>query len=250
MAFFVLFRWAVVIDVKLLKKIIINGGAMSRKIIIISAGRLGDVSFFRERLAAMKDYLLICCDGGVRHLDELDTRPDVIVGDMDSADAVRLAKYMSGGARVLRYPPDKDATDTQLALEHAYGIAPETIEIWGALGGRIDHTLANLFLLGFPGNKGIKISLVDEYCEVFIAEKKVSWEKAVGHTVSLFAWGARAEDVTLQGFRYPLSKETLEVNDPRGVSNVIVDSPATLQIGFGALLVIRYWQKDYFPEAV
>jgi len=223
---------------------------MTEKIIIISNGRLGDPAFFQQRHAAMGGLLTICCDGAIRYLEKLNIRPDVIMGDMDSADAAGLDSYAACGVKIMKYPRDKDATDTQLALDYALGLKPASIEIWGALGGRIDHALANLFLLSRGENTGIKISLVDEYCETFVVEREASFDEAVGQTLSLFAWGAQAEGVTLHGFQYSLDNEALEMNNPRGISNVIVGSPATIQIRSGSLLVVRYWRKDFFPEAV
>lgn len=223
---------------------------MSSKIIIVSGGRLGNPAFFQKRIAAMDSFLTICCDGGISHLDKLKIHPDVIIGDMDSADELQLANYEKSGVEILKYPAHKDATDTQLALEYALNLKPKAIEIWSALGGRIDHALANLFLLNLGIKEGIKTSLIDEYCETFIVEKETSFKGAVGQTVSLFALSSLAEGIVLRGFQYPLDKETLEINNVRGISNVIVGSPATISVNSGSLLVVRYWQKDFFPEAV
>ena len=223
---------------------------MTKKIIIISNGRLGDPGFYQKRLAAMDSFLTICCDGGIRHLAKLNIQPDVIMGDMDSANAGRLDDYAAGGVKVIKYPPDKDATDTQLALEYALGLKAEAVEIWGALGGRIDHALANLFLLKIAQKAGIKTSLIDEYCETYVVEKEISFMQAVGQTVSLFALSSPAEGVLLQGCKYALDNESMEMINPRGISNIIVSSQATINICSGSLLVIRYWLKDYFPEAV
>ena len=223
---------------------------MSKKIIIISNGRLGDPAFFRNRTTAMNGFFSICCDGGIRHLERVNIQPDVIMGDMDSADAAGLERFSGNGVKILKYRRDKDATDTQLALEYALGLNPETIEIWGALGGRIDHALANLFLLNLGEKAGIKTSLVDEYCEIFAVEKEASLDDAAGQTVSLFALGSKTEGITLRGFQYPLADETLEMSSSRGISNVVVDSPAIINISSGRLLVVRYWRRDIFPEAV
>lgn len=223
---------------------------MSKKVVIISNGRLGDPAFFRKRREAMGDILTICCDGGTRHLERLSIRPDVIMGDMDSADADGLERYAASGVKISKYRRDKDATDTQLALEYAIGLNPESIEIWGALGGRIDHALANLFLLNLGEKAGIKTSLVDEFCEIFTVEKETSLNEAVGQTVSLFALGSQTEGISLKGFKYSLNNETLEMGSSRGISNVVVDSPAIIHIRSGSLLVVRYWRKDFFPEAV
>jgi thiamine pyrophosphokinase len=223
---------------------------MTQKIIIISGGRLGDPAFYQKRVAAPKSYFVICCDKGIRHLEGLRIKPDVIIGDMDSADPLQLSKYENQGIKIIKYPQDKDATDTMLALEYALWLKPEAIEIWGALGGRIDHSLANLFLLNHGAKAGVDIKLVDEYCEAFVVHKEYSFPEAVGQTVSLFVLETEAKGITLQGFQYPLNNETLEMISPRGISNVIVSSQALIKIDSGWLLVIRYWQKDYFPEAV
>lgn len=223
---------------------------MTEKIIIISNGRLGDPAFFRKRLEARGDFLTICCDGAIRYLGQLNIQPDVIMGDMDSVDAAGLKKYSACGVKILKYQSDKDATDTQLALEYALGLKPESIEIWGALGGRIDHALANLFLLKIAERSGIKTSLIDEYCEIFAVKKEISIDDAVGQTISLFPLGSQAEGISLNGFKYALDNETLEMGVSRGLSNIIVESPATIYIKSGSLLVIKFRRKDFFPEAV
>lgn len=223
---------------------------MFPKIIIISGGRLGKPAFFRERLFSMGEIKTICCDGGIRHLRDLKIEPDVIVGDMDSAEKSEIDKYADRGVKILRYPAGKDATDTQLALEYALKLKPAEIEIWSALGGRIDHALANLFLLGLGVRAGIKTILIDEYCETFVVEKEAAFSEAMGQTVSLFAVNSNASGIVLHGFLYPLNHETLEMNNSRGISNIIVDSPATISVSAGSLLVVRYWRKNFFPEAV
>lgn len=223
---------------------------MYQKIIIITGGRLGDPTFFQKRLAEMPGFLTICCDSGIRHAKKLKIRPDVIVGDMDSADIAELKKYEQRGVKLLRHPSDKDATDTQLGLEYALKLNPESIEIWGALGGRVDHALANLFLLGLGEKKGIQIKLVDEYCEIMLVSKKTLLRGAVGQTVSLLPLTARVAGVSLKGFRYPLDGRMLKMISSRGISNVVMESPAAVTLDSGRLLLVRYMKKDFFPEAL
>ena len=211
---------------------------------------MGDPAFYQKRIAELKNFSVICCDGGVRHLETLQIKPDVIIGDMDSANALQLENYKACGVKILKYPPDKDDTDTQLALNYALELKPEEIEIWGALGGRFDHALANLFLLSLGVKAGIDIRLIDEYCEVFVVYGEANIAEGIGQTVSLFAYPARVEGITLCGFQYSLDKESLDVDNSRGISNVINASPATISLDAGSLLVIRYWQKNIFPEAV
>ncbi len=217
---------------------------------IVSGGRLGEQSFFQEKIARMEHCLIICCDGGARHLQYLGIKPDIIIGDMDSIDPASLASYSTSGINIIKYPATKDFTDTELALDYALSLKPEKIFIWGALGGRIDHTLANVFLLGKGQEKGIRTYLVDEYGEAFVLDKETAFINETGKTVSLFALSPEVTGITLSGFLYPLKEGTLIMGESRGISNIINEDRAGISVKNGKLLVIRYWQKDIFPEAL
>lgn len=222
---------------------------MPENIIIVSGGRLGDLTFFQEK-AACKDRLLIACDGGARHLSGAGLAPDVLIGDMDSLSPECLRRYERQGIKIIRHPVDKDYTDTALALDYALALHPKAIDIWGALGGRIDHALANIHLLIRGVKAGIPTRLVDEFAEVRIADDQTRFVDAVGCLVSLIALTPVVEGVTLTGFEYPLTRESLTLSESRGVSNIISASPAFIHVETGHLLVIRYWRKDVFPEVL
>jgi thiamine pyrophosphokinase len=223
---------------------------MSQIVNIVSGGRLGDQSFFQEKIAGMENCLIICCDGGARHVQNSGLKPDVIIGDMDSIDPALLASCSTSGIKIIKHPANKDFTDTELALDYAVSLKPETIYIWGALGGRIDHALANVFLLCKGQENGIKTYLIDEYSEVFVLDKEATFINETGKTVSLLALSPEVTGITLSGFLYPLKEETLIMGDSHGISNVINDARAGISVRQGRLLVIKYWQKDIFPEAV
>ncbi|MEE9912410.1 MAG: thiamine diphosphokinase [Deltaproteobacteria bacterium] len=222
---------------------------MHQNIVIVSGGRLGNANFFLETVTKISDRLLIVCDGGARHLTVAGMTPDVLVGDMDSLDSEQLEYYERLGVKIIKYPVNKDFTDTALALDYALSQQPETINIWGALGGRIDHALANLFLLIKGKEAGVETRLIDEYCETFVPVGDVIFNNAAGCLVSLLALSPGVEGVTLQGFLYPLNEGTLSMSESRGVSNIIQADRASIRVRSGNLLVIRYWQKDVFPEA-
>ncbi|MHB8139388.1 MAG: thiamine diphosphokinase [Smithellaceae bacterium] len=222
---------------------------MHQNIVIISGGRLGNPDFFKKSLAQIDNRLLICCDGGARHLKAAGIWPDVLVGDMDSIESSLLADYDRHGVTIIRHPANKDFTDTSLALDYAISLQPQAIDIWGAQGGRMDHALANLFLLLKGKDAGIKTCLMDEYCEAFVTGGEVIYTDAAGCLVSLIALSHNVEGITLQGFFYPLNEETLMMSESRGISNNILTDRASIRVQSGNLLVIRYWQKDNFPEA-
>jgi thiamine pyrophosphokinase len=223
---------------------------MSKQIIIASGGRFGDPIFFKKKIAEIGASLIIVCDGGVRHLQKLGITPDVIIGDMDSIEPAQLASYSAQGVKIIKYPANKDFTDTELALDYALNLKPTAIYIWGALGGRIDHTLANVFLLRKGKDASIKTYLIDEYCEAFIVDKEAAFVDAKGVTVSLFAFSPQVEGLSLSGFVYPLKDAVLTMGESQGISNIIDEGHAKISVRVGNLLVIRYWQKGIFPEAI
>jgi thiamine pyrophosphokinase len=223
---------------------------MTENVIIISGGRFGDPIFFKKKIAEIGASLIIVCDGGVRHLQKIGIKPDVIIGDMDSIEPAQLTNYSAQGVQIIKYPASKNFTDTELALDYALNLKPAAIYIWGALGGRIDHTLANVFLLRKGQKEGIKTYLIDEYCEAFIIDKEAAFVDAKGVTVSLFAFSPQVEGLSLSGFVYPLQDALLSMGELLGISNIINKAHAKISVRAGNLLVIRYWQKDIFPEAL
>jgi thiamine pyrophosphokinase len=223
---------------------------MSKKIIIISGGRFGDPIFFKKKIAEIGAFLIIVCDGGVRHLQKLGIKPDVIIGDMDSIEPAQLKSYSAQDVKIIKYSANKDFTDTELALDYALNLKPTAIYIWGALGGRLDHTLANVFLLRKGQKAGIRTYLIDEYCEAFIVNREAAFVDAKGVTVSLFAFSPKVEGLSLSGFVYPLKDAILTMGELPGISNIINKAHAKISVRVGNLLVIRYWQKGIFPEAL
>jgi thiamine pyrophosphokinase len=167
---------------------------------------------------------------------------------MDSIEPSQLADYECQGVKIIKHPAAKDFTDTALALDYALELQPQTIEIWGALGGRIDHALANVHLLLQGIMSGVRTRLRDEFCEAFIPDREVNFENAAGCVVSLLALGPQVDGITLRGFTYPLTDGVLTMSESRGISNVISADHASIHLRSGNLLVIRYRQNDVFPE--
>ena len=222
---------------------------MYQNIIIVSGGCAVDPAFFIQQIEKTKNRLIICCDGGARHFRKLQIKPDVIIGDMDSIDSAQLAKCSRQQIEIIRYSANKDFTDTELAIDYAMKLKPQKILIWCALGGRIDHTLANVFLLLKGQERGIEMFLMDEYCEAFIPDKEHFFNKEKGETVSLLPLTPEVTGITLSGFIYPLQNGTLKMGESRGISNIINQAQAVIKIKKGKLLVIKYHRKDFFPEA-
>lgn len=223
---------------------------MKKVVFVISGGELGDPAFLREQAATAAPAAVICADGGARHLEAAGILPDLIVGDMDSLDSVSQMYCEAKGCRIIRHPRWKDETDTELALHEAFSMAPAEVWIWGALGHRIDHTLANISLLVQGKEKGVEVKLIDEWCELFLIDRRTVLEGEVGQTVSLFPFAGQATGVALTGFEFPLTKAVMEIGRPCGVSNRLMAGKGIIELDSGCLLAVRYFRPGVFPGEV
>jgi len=220
---------------------------MKKVVFIVSGGELGDPSFFREKIAKTAPAAVICADGGARHLEVAGLIPTLIVGDMDSLDQVSQDRYKSMGATIIRHPREKNETDTELALREAFAMTPSEVWIWGALGHRIDHILANISLLVQGNRRGIEVKLIDTWCEVFLITRRTVLNGEVGQTVSLLPFGGEVSGITLTGFEYPLTRALMEAGSPYGISNRLTERQGIIEVDTGVLLVVRYFRPGVFP---
>lgn len=216
-------------------------------VFVIAGGSIGKKEFLRSQIDMFDPDELVCADGGARHVVALDLTPQVIIGDMDSLAPEILQRLEGKGSRIIRYPRAKMETDTQLALEYACRSHPDEIRIYGGLGGRIDHALANISLLLPAIKRGVTTRLVDEWCEVFVITQTTQIEGIVGQTISLFPFSALVQGIKLEGFEYPLSGGTMEIGAPYGISNRLQTARGIISIGSGSLLVVKYAQPGIFP---
>jgi thiamine pyrophosphokinase len=221
---------------------------LKRVVFVICGGPIGELDFLQTERERHQPVGLICADGGARHIHALGLTPDLIVGDMDSLNGELQRDFVMKGSRIMRYPEVKDETDSQLALEMAFMMIPDEIRIYGALGDRIDHTLANLTLLTAAADRGIETRLVDQWCEIFLIRQAVAVEGEIGQTVSLFAFGADVTGVTLEGFEYSLRNATITPTKPIGVSNRLTAVQGIISVGSGDLLAVRYFKAGHFPQ--
>ncbi len=187
-----------------------------------------------------QDCLIIAADGGLRHLQSLSIRPDVILGDFDSLG------YIPAGANV--FPVEKDDTDAMLAIRHGLSQGCREFVLYGCMGGaRPDHTVANYQALRFLAEHGARGYLAGAAHLVTVAkdETLVFPETAQG-TVSAFCMGERAR-VSLMGLQYPLPDGVLTGDFPLGASNHFVGQPAHITVREGCLLL--FWERrNGFPQ--
>jgi thiamine pyrophosphokinase len=187
--------------------------------------------------------LVIAADGGALNAERLGLRPDVIVGDADSLPAEAVARLRDDGVEVRIHPTDKDRSDTELAVGEAIERGARRLLIVGGLGGlRLDHALANLLLLTLPELAGHDVALLDERSSVRTmgpGASQLGLRGRPGDLVSLLPLSQAVAGVVTDGLAYRLDGESLEQGRTRGLSNVMIDERATVQISDGRLAVIH-----------
>jgi len=213
------------------------------RVVIFANGELPDLDAARSLLQP-GDYL-IAADGGANHLMKMGILPEAVIGDLDSVDEDILFELTAAEVNIEQYSEDKDETDIELALQYAVELGAASILIVGALGGRLDQTLANLSILTDPLLPKIDIRLDDGVEEVFFcratADKggQVEVRGRSGDTVSLIPWHGPVEGVATEGLQWHLYGETLYPEKSRGVSNVMLGETASFKIEKGLLLVVH-----------
>lgn len=194
------------------------------------------------------DDILICADGGAEHAARMGWRPHVVLGDLDSiSDSVRTM-WSNAGVIFEVYPVEKDATDSELALDYAVRMGVGEILMLGALGGRVDHSLANIFLLTKYLQNTVSekpfptIRILGDNQMIWLAGHHTTIHGKVGDTVSLIPLSARVTGVSTSGLYYPLQDGVLEFGSSLGNSNKMVQETAAVTVDEGILLVVHTWE--------
>ena len=186
--------------------------------------------------------LTIAADRGLEAFADAGLKPDILLGDMDSVREDVLSR-MQADTEIDRLPCIKDDTDGVHALDVAIERGAKHITLLGALGGRMDHAMANLMLLVRASRAGVKAQILSESMRIERVDSCVTLHGAKGDTASLLPLGA-AKGVTLEGFFYPLKDKDLDCAYPLGISNVVTEDGACISVRQGDLLLFHHTQKQ------
>lgn len=177
--------------------------------------------------------LLIAADGGYRYLKGMGMEPDVLLGDFDSLEMVPEHRHL------IRHSPIKDDTDMALAVAYAEAEGYQTFFLYGGLGGRLDHTLANLQLLTQMARKGQEAWLIGQgLILTAVTNGRLLFPKQAGGMISVFCQGEQARGVYESGLKYELANAVLTCDRALGVSNEFTGAPGSIAVKDGTLLVM------------
>lgn len=201
--------------------------------LIVLGGDVPSETLLTEQMD--KAQLTIAADSGLDAYLRYGKMPNILLGDMDSVDEAAKAQYEKCGGRMQVYPRMKDDTDGVAALDYAMAAGAKEIILLGALGGRMDHALANCMLLVRGANRGVQVEIVSERERVLLVRGRRSLSGKVGSLLSLLPLGD-AKIRTLEGLFYPLQDYEMRCDYPIGVSNVFVEEEAVVEVAQGDVL--------------
>ena len=185
--------------------------------------------------------LIIGADKGYLTLVKNQIKPNIVIGDFDSYSGEVNCE------NIIKFPVKKDFTDSALAIEHAISQGYKKIVVYGAIGGALDHTLANIALLADYTKKGIDISFIDGNNVAFaLYNESVHFSIEAKGRISVFSYSDISIGVTEKGLLYGLSNVMLKNTVPLGVSNEFNDKESEISVENGILVI--YTAKENYEK--
>lgn len=209
-------------------------------VLLFANGDVNDGEMVQRALAEARTAHILCADGGANHALRFGLQPQTIIGDLDSLGAEKAHELELKGATIHRHPPEKDEIDLELAFYWCIEQGATQVRMIGGLGGRFDQTLANVYLLALPALDGMDIEIVDGKQAIRLLQAgQHSISGQAGDTISLIPVGGTTSGITTNNLQYPLHDESLEFGPARGISNVMLESTASISIRDGSLLMVH-----------
>ncbi len=177
--------------------------------------------------------IIIAVDGGMKHLERFGFKPDIIIGDFDSLGSV------PEGNNVIRLKAEKDVTDMHAAVGEGVYEGFADFEIFGATGGRLDHTVANIQLAASLAQKDIKhIIHGNGYNVVAVKNSEITFDESERGYISVFAHSDVCMGVSIKGLKYELDDARLTNTFSLGVSNEFTGKKSSISVEKGTLVII------------
>ena len=211
-----------------------------KRCLIVTGGTI-DIAFAKDFLSQRSYDYVIAADAGLEVLRPLHISPNAVVGDLDTVDKKVLEEYQNQPDIEFEiHKPEKDETDTELALLTAARQGCEAVDILGALGGRMDHAIGNIQLMYQFFCQGMEVNIYDARRLYLLGGHKVFHrEEVYGKYISFLPMTETVEGLTLRGFKYPLQRRTIGLGTSLCISNELKREEGILELERGVLLCVE-----------
>ena len=211
---------------------------MKRAVIFVN-GNLSNLD--QAKKIIKKNDFLIATDGAVGHILKLGLTPKIIIGDLDSTSSSLRKKLENFKVQFIKYPRKKNKTDFELAIDYCLENKFEEIVIFGVLGDRIDHFIANILLITKTQTEKstTKIKIIDGKKEIYVLNKNIEINGQLGDELSIIPISQKLEGIVTSGLEYKLNNETIPFGSTRGISNVFKKTSIKIEVKKGIALVIH-----------
>lgn len=210
--------------------------------LIVTGGNV-NTEFLKETLEKTEFETIIAADKGLEVLNKINVMPNYIIGDFDSVNKTTLNQYENKNIEITYLKPEKDFTDTHMAIKLAIEKRAKHITIIGATGTRMDHTLANIHALNETLQNNVPTEIINENNKIMLINKKAKLIKNTNYKyVSIIPLTTKITGVTLKGFKYNIENATINLGESIGVSNEQIEQEALIEIKEGIAILI--YSKD------
>ena len=212
-----------------------------KRCLIVTGGTI-DSAFAKDFLSQRSYDYVIAADAGLEVLRPLHISPNAVVGDLDTVDKKVLEEYQNQPDIEFEiHKPEKDETDTELALLTAARQGCEAVDILGALGGRMDHAIGNIQLMYQFFCQGMEVNIYDARNRLYLlgGHKVFHREEVYGKYISFLPMTETVEGLTLRGFKYPLQRRTIGLGTSLCISNELKREEGILELERGVLLCVE-----------
>ena len=203
---------------------------------IIVAGGLVDLAQLKNHIEDCD--IVVGVDRGLEFLRAINHKPQVLIGDLDSIDEFTMEWVKSNDIRVLKFPKDKDKTDTELGLDYLIGRNVDIIKMFGCTGSRIDHMMSNISSLRMLSQNKTKGIIIDDHNQIEYIDSILSIEKKPNHFVSIIPISLDGITINLKGFYYDLNRKYIPYGSSLGISNYIIEKNGEVELISGEALLI------------
>ncbi len=211
-----------------------------KKSILLWSGGSLDKRWIKSWLSEESFDYCIAADSGAEHALEAGMYVDCLMGDLDSIDEHILEEYEDSIGHIVRFNPEKDDTDTGLAIEKAISMNPDRVVIVGATGSRVDHVFTSVMSLVNYLDCGVDIYIQDVNNKIYIRDRSFSINKNLqyGDYITFVPISDRVV-VSLKGMKYDLDREEVKRGSRLMQSNEIKLDQAHITIHEGILGVFE-----------